>query len=168
MEHLTRLQKNLPPKQTLNRKGYRMGNASIRVNTGAKKIEVNDDGEYIVLNFADQDFPVKFAKLVEYFETESPKLIEKAKEINELDVTEAERVVAEAEFNLSFHLDMKRRIDALFGSDTCRKVFGDITPAFYLYGEFFEQIAPFFTEYAAQRDKLLKSKYAPKTGESRV
>ena len=120
-----------------------MGNASIRVNTGAKKIEVNDDGEYIVLNFADQDFPVKFAKLVEYFETESPKLIEKAKEINELDVTEAERAVAE-------------------------EVFGDIVPAFYLYGEFFEQIAPFFTEYAAQRDKLLKSKYAPKTGESRV
>ena len=30
---------------------------SIRIDTGAKRIEVNDEGEYITLNFADQSLP---------------------------------------------------------------------------------------------------------------
>lgn len=33
---------------------------SIRIDTGAKRIEVNDDGEYITLNFADQSLPTRF------------------------------------------------------------------------------------------------------------
>ena len=33
---------------------------SIRIDTGAKRIEVNDEGEYITLNFADQSLPTRF------------------------------------------------------------------------------------------------------------
>ena len=32
---------------------------SIRIDTGAKRIEVNDEGEYITLNFADQSLSTR-------------------------------------------------------------------------------------------------------------
>ena len=35
----------------------------IRVNTGVKRIEVNDDGDYITLNLSDNDFIDRFFSL---------------------------------------------------------------------------------------------------------
>ena len=39
--------------------------AGIRVNTGVKRIEVNDDGDYITLSLSDNDFLNRFFALYE-------------------------------------------------------------------------------------------------------
>ena len=43
---------------------------SIRVDTGVKKIEVNDEGETISLNFADQSFPARYFAMVDEFQAQ--------------------------------------------------------------------------------------------------
>ena len=43
---------------------------SIRVDTGVRKITVNDEGETISLNFADQSFPVRYFNMVDEFEAQ--------------------------------------------------------------------------------------------------
>ncbi len=43
---------------------------SIRVDTGVKKIEVNDQGDTISLNFADQSFPARYFAMVDEFEAQ--------------------------------------------------------------------------------------------------
>lgn len=39
--------------------------AGIRVSTGAKRIEGNDEGDYIVLNFNDHSFPERFFAMLD-------------------------------------------------------------------------------------------------------
>ena len=52
---------------------------------------------------------------------------------------------------------IKRKVDALFGPDTCRKVFGNIVPGTDLLIQFFEALTPYFEEHArAQQEKLGK------------
>ena len=46
---------------------------------------------------------------------------------------------------------MKDRVDALFGDEVCRKVFGDIVPSMAAFSDFFDQLAPFMEEYGRER-----------------
>ena len=45
---------------------------SIRIDTGAKRIEVNDEGEYITLNFADQSLSTRFFAMADDFQAKEP------------------------------------------------------------------------------------------------
>ena len=102
---------------------------SIRIDTGAKRIEVNDEGEYITLNFADQSLPTRFFAMADDFQEKEPEYRARAEAIDaNTDLTEYERMRATAQLNLEFHTYFKEQIDALFGANTCRKVFGDIVP----------------------------------------
>ena len=55
-------------------------------------------------------------------------------------------------------------VDALFGPDTCRKVFGDIVPGIELFDDFFTQLMPYFEEYGKERAAKLNKYNAARTG----
>ena len=50
-------------------------------------------------------------------------------------------------------------IDEVFGAETCKKVFGDITPNPFMIADFFDQIGPIAEKYANGRTKELYEKY---------
>ncbi|MBS1474010.1 MAG: hypothetical protein HP058_03720 [Massilimaliae sp.] len=135
--------------------------SGIRVNTGAKKIEVNDEGEYIILNFGDQDFPNRFYAMLDRVQERVDKAAEEEKEIkNRYESGSDELIRAMSSFSCDLHRYIANEIDALFGAETCRKVFGDIVPGLELFEDFFDQLMPFFKEYGEARAQRL-NKYSP-------
>ena len=136
---------------------------SIQVDTGVRKITVNDDGETISLNFADQSFPVRFFAMVDEFQSQQEIFQQEedalVKECKENQLSEYEQMRKIAAFNLKIHEFFKDRIEGLFGADTCRKVFGDIVPSVDMYMDFISQLAPFFQKYGKERQKKLAQKY---------
>lgn len=139
--------------------------AGIRVNTGEKKIEVNDNGDFITLNFGDHDFPNRFFAMLdrvqklaeeagpqetairETFESGSMEL---ARELTKLDCT--------------VHRAIMEEVDGLFGADTCRKVFGDIVPGVELFDDFFQQLLPYFEQFGKERAERLSKYSAARVG----
>lgn len=55
---------------------------SIRVDTGVKKIEVNDEGETISLNFADQSFPARYFAMVDEFQAQQDVFRQEAEQLD--------------------------------------------------------------------------------------
>lgn len=139
--------------------------AGIRVNTGAKKIEVNDNGDYIVLNFGDNSFPDRFFAMVD-----------RIQERANASSPEAEKIAAEHEAGTEAYLrasaavwrkvheDIMLEIDSFFGPGTCKKVFGDIVPGVELYDDFFHQLMPYFEEFGKERAQRLSKYSAARTG----
>ncbi|HIW14913.1 MAG TPA: hypothetical protein H9691_05665 [Firmicutes bacterium] len=139
---------------------------SIRVDTGVKKIEVNDEGETISLNFADQSFPARYFAMVDEFQAQQDVFRQEAEQLDrereEKKLSEYDHSRKVAAFNLKIHEFFKDRVDGLFGEGTCRKVFGDIVPSLDLYVDFINQLAPYFEKYSKERQKKLMQKYNPK------
>lgn len=139
---------------------------SIRVDTGVKKIEVNDEGETISLNFADQSFPARYFAMVDEFEACQPEFQKEAEKLDqafqEKQISDYEYSRGAASLSLKMHTFFKERVDGLFGADTCRKVFGDIVPSVDQYCDFMAQLAPYFEKYGKERQKKLMQKYSPK------
>lgn len=134
--------------------------AGIRVNTGAKKIEVNDSGDYIVLNFSDSSFADRFFEMVDRVQGKANASIPKAKEIEETTEEGSEaRIRATAKLYREVHEEVASEVDGFFGSGTCKKVFGDIVPGVELYDDFFQQLMPYFEEYGKERAQRM-SKYS--------
>jgi len=125
----------------------------IRVNSGTKCIEVNDQGECILLPLGDNSFVCGFYKLVDGFrqQMEAVKLSE-------------EDILGGMEQVNSLSAAFKGEVDALFGEDTCRKVFGDITPGIDMFMDFFDQLLPFFEEHSKSRVQRLSKYSAGRTG----
>ena len=123
----------------------------LRLVSYAKEIEVNDNGDTIILQVEDQAIPRKIKKLVKTLEA-------KAKELEGLD-DEADIDIIEDK-NYEMNLLAKAAIDDIFGEGTCKKVFGDIVPPVERHIEFIKQIIPYFEEYAKERVQRLE-KYNP-------
>lgn len=140
---------------------------SIRVSSRIKKIEVNDDGEYIKLNFGDKSFPMRYFQMVENVKSFNAKAADEAKELDAKfsdDVGSDAYKLAVQQFECKLYENVKHEIDALFGRDACRKVFGDILPDMDCYMEFLEKMKPFFEEYAAARNSVTSKYSAERTG----
>ncbi len=128
-----------------------MENQKIRVVSGIK-VEVNDAGECIVMNVEDQSFLEKFYGVIEKIssvqermESAEVKAMEEREQLQEL-IEQTKGIMQE--------------IDALFGADACRKVFGDIVPTPYLLAEFFDQMIPITDKYADERQKRISAMYS--------
>lgn len=139
--------------------------AGIRVNTGVKRIEVNDDGDYITLNFADQSFPERFFSMIDRVTELAKEAEPKEKEIREkYPAGSVDLVRAISSFNLDFHYAVSGEIDSFFGADTCKKVFGDIVPSIDLIDDFFQQLMPYFQEFGKERAQKMSKYSADRTG----
>lgn len=125
-----------------------MENKKIRVNTGIT-IEVNDNGDTIVVRVDDSNFVDAFYDLLEMME-------QKEKEIA---ASKYENDREKLSFVKEKMKEIVRQIDQLFGQDTCKKVFGDIIPSGYAVADFFEQLVPIISEYSDARQKKIAEKY---------
>lgn len=122
----------------------------IRVDSGIV-IEVNDKGETITVSTENQRFIDDFMELNE-------KLEDVVKEVESREVKQLEGR-EQLQFQMEKTKQIMEMIDALFGRDACRKVFGDIIPTPYLIADFFGQLTPIVKQYADERQKKIAEKY---------
>ena len=136
--------------------------AGIRVSASIKKIEVNDQGDCITLNFSDNSFPDRFFTMLDHIQKRAEDVQAQEIEIREhCEAGDAARTAAA--MYREFHEDVMREVDALFGADTCRKVFGEIVPGIELFDDFFSQLLPFFEAYNRERAEKLGRYSAART-----
>lgn len=115
------------------------------------EVQVNDQGDTIICNFGSQEFYAGFTDLVENLEKIQHYVSEgefKAKPERE-----------QLQIMINKTRDIMHNIDEVFGADTCKKVFGDITPNPFMIADFFDQIGPIAEKYANGRTKELYEKY---------
>lgn len=124
---------------------------SIRVSRGIE-IEVNDNGETIVVNVEDQNFTERFYRLMKSLDEISTEM--------DSDMVKGADMQAQAKILIERTKDLMEKIDELFGKECCRKVFGDIIPSPVLLAEFFEQITPITKAYTEARQKEIEKKYS--------
>ena len=148
---------------------------SLRVNSGIKRIEVNDSKEYIEIPISDASFFERYAEILQYFDKKQVEIDKRAKEIAEkYSAKEKEEILGEdaiAEMNVDMVADTVKlyselckdtcmQLDKLFGDGCCRKVFVGIeTPGIELIGDFFCRITPFLQKYAQERNDKISIRY---------
>lgn len=139
--------------------------AGIRVSTSVKKIEVNDNGDCIELNFSDSTLQERFFCMLRGITTRANEAERKAEEI-EKELGDNKFSIAEKQSVLYRQLNegIMNEVDDMFGADTCKHVFGDIVPSTEFFFDFFGQLMPFFEEYSKERDAKLSKYSAARTG----
>lgn len=137
----------------------------IRVNTGEKKIEVNDNGDFITINFSDHDFLARFFSMLDRVEALAKDAEPKEAEIraNLLD-DNTSLIRALSALDNEIHRAIMAEVDGLFGPDTCKKIFGDIVPGIELYDDFFNQLQPYIQQFGEERAKRMSKYSASRTG----
>lgn len=139
--------------------------AGIRVSTSVKKIEVNDNGDYITLNFSDNSFPDRFYGMLENIQNRANDVEAQATELEEKYGSDKAALARnQAALYRRFHEDIMGEVDTLFGRGTCKKVFGDIVPGIELFEDFFTQLVPYFEEYGKDRAAKMSKYSANRTG----
>ncbi len=137
----------------------------IRISRNIKRIEVNDNGEFITLDFDDLNLPYRFYAMLKRLEKDRIKfaqqLQERLKDKSGSDSTE-ELVEAEHDLNIYF----RDAVDEVFGEGTCRKVYGDILPSIDMHLQFFDAIRPYFEEEAKRRRQKMSRYSAKRSGNS--
>lgn len=119
--------------------------AGIRVNSGVIRVEVNDNGDTIVLR-KDFNFVNNVVSFADGLGALQKEFNDKAAQIAPDD--------ADAKLDLlySMHKELHDALEVLFGEGTCRKVFGDgevdVIPTLDAVSDFCEQINPFIVQIA--------------------
>lgn len=139
--------------------------AGIRVSTGAKRIEVNDNGDYIVLDFSDNSFPDRFFAMVDRVQERANEAVPEAEKIDMQHEKGSEGYMrATAALWRKVHEDIMEEVDSFFGPGTCKKVFGNIVPGIELYDDFFNQLIPYFEQASKERAQRMSKYSAARTG----
>lgn len=131
-----------------------MSTEKLRLNRDIVVLDVNDEGETITLQLADQSIPYKLKKLVRTLEEKSNELLA---ELVDTDMAEPDDII---DRQYEFDCYVRKEFDDIFGDGTCRKVFGNILPPIWQYIDFINAITPYFKRYSEQRADRL-SKYSP-------
>lgn len=139
---------------------------SLRIDNGLKKIEVNDAGEYIEFSVVNNDFFRGFSELMKWFDEKNVQheISEIQKQEEEVVSENADEINHEALNNVidireKISKEVCEKIDAIFGTEASRKIFGGIVPDMFSIAEFFEKIAPFIEKYAKERNQTINKKY---------
>ena len=138
-----------------------METASLRINKGIVRVEVNDDGEYIEITANDANFYNAFAEMLRWLNAEEEKIAAFDAGLAEKYGSEdsMNRTLDEIQRATTLYKDCMTRIDQIFGKDTCRKVFGNIIPDEILITDFLDQITPIITKLAQERGQRFQEKY---------
>lgn len=137
----------------------------IRIQRNVKRIEVNDNGEILELDFDDLNFPYNFYAMIKKFETDRVKFTEElAENLKGKSDEESvdEMIAAERELNIY----MRDAIDKVFGEGTCRKVYGDILPSVEMHMQFFDALRPYFEDELKRRQQKMNKYSARRTGDA--
>ena len=134
----------------------------ISIERGVKKIQVNDEGECILLPMGDQAFISDLLALTRNFDAVSAQYYERVSEIEKMpDSTQREaleKVSALAAANLEICNTLKASVDATFRDEVCRKVFGNITPSLSAFTEFFAQLSSLVQTFGAELNEERRAK----------
>lgn len=137
----------------------------IRIQRNVKRIEVNDNGEFITLDFDDLNLPYKFYGMLKKLETDRVEFAERFSEsLKGKSNAECldEFIAAERDLNIYF----RDAVDEVFGEGTCRKVYGDILPSLEIHMQFFDALRPFFEEELKRRRQKMDKYSAKRRGDS--
>lgn len=126
----------------------------LRIDTGAKKIQINDGPEFIEFNPTEVNWGRRYEKMRMDVKLRMDDLSAKIAEIEKSDDPNVEEI---SKLRDEVCLFIREKIDVLFGSGTSQKVFGD-SMSEYAIASFLEGITPFIQ---AGRETLV-SKYMPK------
>ncbi len=152
-----------------------MENLEIKVNTGLKRIKVNEYGDTIVLNLEDSTVSSRYAKLIQNLE----KLADEAeREGNELenkykgrptvkeDDIDTEQVIEKSEFRIHYIERMICEIESVLGKDAIKKAYRECYEAdeFFIPTEaaiieFIDQMNPIMDKLYKERFEFNKKKY---------
>lgn len=127
----------------------------ISITSGAKKIEVNDEGEYIILPVGDDSFIKRFYEIMDELQAKAAGI-----EMNDEDILGSINAVVDIDEKLRI------KVDELIGEGTCRKVFGDMLPGLDMFIEFFAAILPFLEEHQKARIEKMNKYSAGRVGSS--
>lgn len=127
----------------------------VRGEVDTLRLEVNDDGEYIMISADDATMFDRFASGIRHIVEMSDETAEKVEAIEKQYAgrtgfdTDMEKVAAISGINVEFSREAVRTVDSIFGEDTVKKVFRstynvipDFLPSVNLITEFFEQVTP--------------------------
>lgn len=136
----------------------------LRVDNGIKKIEVNDNGDFISIPISDAAFYERFGGMIKSFEQKQAEIEQKAAALSEKHKDKPFDDVDVTVDSIQLYAELCRytcgEIDRLFGEGCCRKVFLGITnPGIELIGDFFDQITPLLNQYAQERNKKINLMY---------
>lgn len=135
----------------------------IRIQRNVKRIEVNDNGDVLELDFDDLNLPYRYYAMVKQFETDRGKFTrELAEKIK--DMSDEDRVDAFVEAERELNIYMRDAIDKVFGEGTCRKVYGEILPSVEMHMQFFDALRPYFEEEAQRRQQKMNKYSARRMG----
>ena len=137
---------------------------SLRVDSGIKNIEVNDNGDYISIPISDTSFYQRYADMIKNFEKKQAEIDLLEKELSEKykdkPADDVDMIVDTIGLYSNLCKDVCAEIDNLFGEGCCQKVFVGIeTPSVELIGDFFEQITPLLQKYAQERNQKINLMY---------
>lgn len=140
----------------------------LRIDTGVKKIEVNDAGECITVNMADNAFFTRFRDFLNRLEEEQLDIDRKVKEFS-AKYPDSDKEDEENNTNMLFDMmDTYKEVcdwtcaelDKLFGAGCCRKVFPDLeSPGMDLIGDFLEAVTPILQKFANERNEKINLRY---------
>lgn len=133
---------------------------SIRINSGNLKIEVNDDGEYIILPLGSEKFIQSFYKMMDDLRKKTETAANELKASDE----SPESILNELDQVVSVSDSLFEQTEQLFGEGTCRKVFGETRPGIIPMIEFFDALLPFIEDYQKERASRLNKYDAARTG----
>ena len=130
---------------------------SLRVPVDSVEVEVNDNGDVILLNVGDERF---MQKLYDF----SMNVSERARELSE---TPTEDIKQAIELDIEFHTWLKEQFDELFGDKSYEKVFGkDIVVGSEFVLEFLDNILPVIQKYTDKRVAKFNKYSADRVGSS--
>lgn len=100
---------------------------------GLHKKVVNINGVELVLNFDNNEFLKRLSEL--------------------------KNVSKEETKDIGFAEYLTKYYDELFGEGTCKSIFGEDKPSYFLLYELTEALSPYIDEYSENRMKKINSKY---------
>lgn len=130
---------------------------SIRVRKTGLQVDVNDAGEFIVLDLYNPGFLSSILDLFKEFETSAKSL---SSCIEETHSESLEDISAIARQTTEECEKMAAKIDEVMGADTCRKVFGPGTPGICELADFFGQVGEIIKKQGDGKVAKYKEKYA--------
>ncbi len=136
----------------------------LRVDSGIKNIEVNDNGDYISIPISDTAFYERFGALIKNFEKKQAEIEKEVAALSEKHKDKPENDTDMIVDNIQLYSELCQytctELDKLFGEGCCRKVFVGIqNPGVELIGDFFEQITPLLNQYAQERNQRINLIY---------
>lgn len=143
---------------------------SLRVDRGIRRIEVNDEGEYLEITLNDPTFFSRFADFLKWLESSQTELESWDKEYRgkyeiaegqeqDADIIDVEAISEYANKHVDLCKETCIQLDQLFGTDSCRKVFGNMLPDEYCISDFLEKLTPIMQRMAKERDEKIQLRY---------